>query len=93
MIEQASPPVTYTTYGSVRGCCGHEHASIESARRCLDLDRDGCDSQGGYSDREIVLIGSDGYLYRDMGQVDAEDGDHWIASSATGGGVSFGDYV
>ena len=45
---------TYTTCGSVRGCCGHEHRSIKSALDCLSRDRHGCRAQGGYSDRSIV---------------------------------------
>ena len=81
---------TYTTFGSVRGGCGHRHKTLESARRCLDKDQSGCGSQGGYSDREVVLVGDDDYLYRDMGQFAAEDGDHWIKSAA-GSGVKFGD--
>jgi hypothetical protein len=69
---------TYTTYGSVRGCCGHKHQTLTAAQKCLSRDQAGCRSQGGYSDREVVLIGGDGYLYRDMGQVEAEDGNHWV---------------
>ena len=45
---------TYTTRGSVRGCCGHAHESIETAAACLRGDHSGCASQGGYSDRVIV---------------------------------------
>lgn len=71
----------FTTYGSVRGCCGHRHETRDGADKCLALDQAGCASQGGYSDREVVLVGSDGYLYHDMGQVGAEDGDHWIRSA------------
>lgn len=48
----------YTTWGSVRGCCGHAHESEDAAGRCLAADRDGCASQGGYSDRTIREIGS-----------------------------------
>lgn len=43
----------YSTYGSVRGTCGHKHKSIAAARKCLEEDQKGCASQGGYSDREI----------------------------------------
>jgi len=70
--------VIFSTYGSVRGCCGHRHKSRAAAEKCLANDQAGCKSQGGYSDREIVLVGDDDYLYRDMGQIAAEDGDHWI---------------
>lgn len=47
---------TYTTIGPVRGQCGHNHRSIETAQRCLQADQDGCGRQGGYSDRRIVAI-------------------------------------
>ncbi len=77
----------FTTYGSVRGCCGHKHTSRAAADKCLADDSSGCGSQGGYSDRQVVLVGDDGYLYQDMGQMAAEDGDHWIRSSSGGSGV------
>lgn len=48
--------MTYTTVGSVRGCCGHCHRSYEAAERCLARDRRGCHRQGGYSDRRVVLV-------------------------------------
>jgi len=70
----------YTTYGSVRGCCGHRHRTIRAAVLCAANDQESCHDQGGYSDREVVLVGDDGYLYRDLGHVSAEDGDHWIRS-------------
>jgi hypothetical protein len=44
----------YTTVGSVRGCCDHVHLDREAAERCLARDREGCASQGGYSDRRVV---------------------------------------
>jgi len=82
--------VTYTTYGSVRGCCGHKHRTLKTAQECADRDQAGCRTQGSgaYSDREIVLIGDDGYLYYDTGQFAAEDGGDWIRGPA-GGGVKF----
>lgn len=46
----------YTTTGSVRGSCGHSHKSLETAAKCLRRDREGCCSQGGYSDRSVVRI-------------------------------------
>jgi len=46
----------YTTRGSVRGCCGHKHRTIEAANRCQRDDQRGCASQGGYSDRGIVPV-------------------------------------
>ena len=48
----------YTTWGPVRGGCGHAHRSLRRARGCLSLDRGRCEAQGGYSDREIRRIGS-----------------------------------
>ena len=47
---------TYTTRGSVRGCCGHNHRTIETAQKCLDRDQSGCASQGGYSDRSVYAV-------------------------------------
>lgn len=44
----------YTTEGSVRGCCGHKHKSIRTAYACFVRDYEGCRSQGGYSDRNVV---------------------------------------
>lgn len=78
----------YTTYGSVRGQCGHRHTTLDLAVLCLMKDRRDCKTQGGYSDREIMLVGDDGYLYRDMGQDDTAEGNHWVTSSA-GGGIKF----
>ena len=71
----------FSTYGSVRGCCGHRHTTLSGAARCLARDRAGCASQGGYSDRSLVLVDADGYLYHDMGQIAAADGDHWVRSA------------
>ena len=45
---------TYTTIGSVRGCCGHQHRTIEAAQQCVNRDHAGCVRQGGYSDRSVV---------------------------------------
>jgi hypothetical protein len=45
---------TYTTQGSVRGCCGHQHKTIKTAQRCINRDHAGCVRQGGYSDRSVV---------------------------------------
>ena len=46
----------YAAVGSVRGSCGHRHQSIADAVRCLNEDREGCASQGGYSDRHVVRV-------------------------------------
>jgi len=77
----------FTTYGSVRGCCGHRHDLLSDARACVAADGGVCASQGGYSDRDVVIVGDDGYLYADFGQAAAEDGDHWIKSPGGSGGV------
>jgi len=50
----------YTCDGSVRGKCGHQHQTQAAARRCIERDHHGCASQGGYSDRHVVVVGSDG---------------------------------
>lgn len=46
----------YTLTGSVRGNCGHKHTTLSGAARCSVRDSDGCASQGGYSDRQLVVI-------------------------------------
>tara|TARA_R110000824_G_scaffold210748_2_gene396616 strand:+ start:89 stop:298 length:210 start_codon:yes stop_codon:yes gene_type:complete len=46
----------YTTKGDVRGYCGHEHRSIETAAKCVKRDMAGCQSQGGYSDRSVIRV-------------------------------------
>jgi hypothetical protein len=44
---------TYTTTGSVRGSCRHQHRTIEAAYRCIVRDSRGCERQGGYTDRHV----------------------------------------
>lgn len=44
----------YIAFGDVRGDCGHAHRTARAAAVCVERDRRGCRSQGGYSDR-IVL--------------------------------------
>lgn len=51
---------TYTTIGSIRGCCDHNHRTLTGAARCLAKDQKGCESQGGYSDRRIVVLTATG---------------------------------
>lgn len=77
---------TYTTYGSVRGGCGHRHGYEETAQRCLDQDRKGCRKQGGYSDRSIAVIGEDGLLYSDANCLYPVPG----PGGATSGAARFG---
>jgi len=51
----------YTTYGHVRGHCGHHHRYPESAEACRHQDEVSCRRAGGYSDRRVCEI-VDGYL-------------------------------
>lgn len=48
----------YTTWGPVRGDCGHAHRTVEAAKQCIARDAAGCRSQGGYSDRSVRRIDS-----------------------------------
>lgn len=48
----------YTTWGSIRGGCGHAHRSLTTARSCLRRDARGCAEQGGWSDRLLRAIAS-----------------------------------
>lgn len=48
----------YTTFGQVRGCCGHAHKTVEAAEKCRAEDHRGCKAQGGYSDRHVREIES-----------------------------------
>ena len=65
----------YTTKGPVRGCCGHEHRSIETAFRCLVSDQSSCRRGGGYSDRSVVRV--DGEPLTD-GELCALENADWI---------------
>ncbi len=49
----------YTTYGSVRGGCGHKHRSRQTAERCAYRDQDNCNSIRCYSDRRVLPVDSD----------------------------------
>ena len=46
---------TYTTAGDIRGECGHRHRTLRTAAICYHRDSVGCGSQGGYSDRRLVV--------------------------------------
>ena len=52
----------YTCWGSVRGCCGQVHTSTEEAIACIGDDHDGCKGQGGYSDRHVRVIKTEGEI-------------------------------
>ena len=43
----------FTTYGELRGCCGHAHRTEETAEICRRRDIFGCFRQGEYSDRKV----------------------------------------
>ena len=47
--------IFYTTWGSVRGDCGHVHRTLDAAIACLERDRRQCSRLGGgaYSDRHV----------------------------------------
>jgi hypothetical protein len=61
LADAAEPILDYfTCEGSVRGPCGHKHGTHDAAQRCIDRDQYGCASQGGYSDRHVVAVDSDG---------------------------------
>ena len=49
---------TYTTKGSVRGCCGHRHKTIRTALDCLARDQTACHNfgVGCYSDRQVRRV-------------------------------------
>lgn len=51
--------VRYTTWGSVRGGCGHLHRTREGAEKCLARDRRLCRMLGGVSDRTLRRIDGD----------------------------------
>ncbi len=57
--ETETMNITYTTDGSVRGTCGHKHRTVEAAYKCLEEDQQGCESQGGYSDRHVEQTDGD----------------------------------
>jgi hypothetical protein len=67
-----SQVVCYSTYGSVRGCCGHRHQTADAVQRCADRDQARCASQGGYSDRSVCEVNEDGVLYYSVAD------DSWI---------------
>ena len=50
---------TYSASGNVRGECGHNHKTIYAAYQCAQRDWDGCQRQGGYSDRTRLTVRQD----------------------------------
>ena len=49
----------YTTYGSVRGGCGHKHRSIQAAQHCAYRDQHACNEYRCYSDRRVLPVDSE----------------------------------
>lgn len=54
--KSESVVVGYTTRGPVCGECGHLHQYRDTAEACVEIHRDGCRRQGGYSDRRVVPV-------------------------------------
>ena len=48
----------YTTWGSVRGGCGHLHRTLGAAEACRIADSRDCKRAGGYSDRLMYAVES-----------------------------------
>lgn len=57
----------WVTWGPVRGL-GQVRATEGEALDDLDADREGCDAQGGYSDRDAYQIDEDGYVVDEDGE-------------------------
>lgn len=60
----------YTTWGPIRGWCGHVHEGVETAQRCLTKDRRDCQKEGNRSDRQVRRI----FSCRDLRNIDANSG-------------------
>lgn len=58
----------YTTYGNVRGWCGHRHRTEDAAQRCAAADARDCRAARGYSDRQVHDV-ADMIYWRRMPQV------------------------
>lgn len=66
----------YTTIGDVRGSCGHRHRMVAAAERCQGQDSRNCRYHGGYTDRTVVAVDSDGETRR------LTEGEYWEFMSA-----------
>lgn len=64
---------TYHAIGSVRGECGHRHATIAGAERCRQRDSDQCGRLGGgaYSDREVARTDGEPLTAAELDELDA----------------------
>jgi hypothetical protein len=56
--------IIYTTWGPVRGCCGHRHTSLLRAGLCCAADRKRCKDLGRYSDRSVRRLRADMSIWR-----------------------------
>jgi hypothetical protein len=58
--------VYYTTNGSVRGSCHHQHQTFEAALACANKDGRQCSqvSRASYSDRDVIKVAADGSRQR-----------------------------
>jgi hypothetical protein len=48
--------IRYIAKGNIRGECPHRHRTLAAAQRRADRDDAGCRRQGGYSDREALVV-------------------------------------
>lgn len=67
--------LAFTCTGSVRGSCGHLHATRANAEKCLAKDARGCAARGGYADRAVVVLAD--IIDRDGDRLQVEVGE-WI---------------
>ncbi len=56
MRKETAGKIYYATSGPVRGSCEHHHRTREAAAKCAARDQSGCESQGGYSDRDVIRV-------------------------------------
>lgn len=77
--------VGYGTYGNVRGY-GPRRGTLAAAEMDLGADQAGCRRQGGYSDRQVVAIDSDGACW--AVEPDGAIGDWVPGPGGAGGGAA-----
>lgn len=53
-------------FGDFCGWCGHVHKRVDTAKKCLDRHKKGCEMQGGYSDRKLFNLETQTYLQWDV---------------------------
>jgi len=65
--------IYYVATGSVRGECGHKHATAGDAWKCCHRDGEQCGRLGGgsYSDREVKRSDDEPLSGADMASIDA----------------------